>query len=169
MYRIARFTAVGALLLAAGCGGVIEGRALPAAQPARDVGSAGNVSGVTPCDLLTPAQLDELGLGGATARPVDTGPARSCQWSAPGSFTPAILSIFSGVGLETIASAQGGAAGFTESEVAGYPALSGGGPGGGDHCGVLVGLTEAAVLSVLTSDGCDAGERMAALAIANLP
>jgi hypothetical protein len=170
MTGIARRGAVGAVLLAvlltAGCGGSVAGRALPAGAAAPEVRDVGQVA---PCDLLTPAQLDELGWGGASARAVDAGPARSCRWSVPGGVGRSILSVFTGAGLDAIADAQGGAAGFSEDEVAGYPALVGGGPGGPDYCGLLVGIANSVVLSAISSGGCATTRRLAAFAIGNLP
>ena len=45
-------------------------------------GSGPDLGAVAPCELLTPAQRADAGLG--SGRPADTGPVRSCTWAPAG-------------------------------------------------------------------------------------
>jgi hypothetical protein len=159
MIRIAWVGMAGVLALAAGCGGV-DGRAGAAPVATVDIGA------VAPCELLTSAQLGEVGLAGAAARPIETGPVRSCQWTAPGSFVPSVLAISSGAGLSALAAGQSEAgASLVEGAIAGRPALE---MAVGGACSILVEIADSTVLNVLGSGGCGAARRMAELAVTNL-
>lgn len=115
MTKIAMRTVVlaAALALAAtGCGGP-------------DLGA------VAPCDLLTPDQLADAGLGAGS--PADTGPVRTCSWTpeggGPGKRT--VLMVLPGVALDEYRSLPmaSGSGALADDEIAGRPALRRSGPG----------------------------------------
>ena len=118
-----------------------------------------DISGVFPCDLLTPAQLVELGLDGEptsyTSRDALFGSARSCNVRRFDESPAVILSVSLVVehGIERFAE-PGLAAGADPTDIAGYPAvLSPPRPSMPDNCLVAVDVHPGQMVGVLLADG----------------
>lgn len=172
MARFGSIAAAGVLVvvLAAGCGATGEVAGGSASSGSTGAGAAlpRQLGAADPCALLSAAQLIEVGLAGATALPVTTGPLRSCQWTAPGSAVPTSVMLTEGADLSAFADGLSVVGAVEKTVIGGYPALRSPSEGS-EVCSVLVEVGDAAVLSVLSSAGCPSTQRMAELALTNLP
>jgi hypothetical protein len=187
MGRVGWVVAALALTVMAGCSSVIPGQAAPSSRASQNGpagsglgpigsdapgssglgGALGGGSGGGLCDTLTPAQLAEVGLAGATGESI-SGQVEACNWSMPGQFLPAALMLYPNTDLQAIAAAAGGAVQYQQTQVAGRPALEGGTPPGADVCGVMVAV-DTGVLSLVRPGSCDEVRRMMEMVIPNLP
>ena len=118
-----------------------------------------DISGLLPCDLLTPAQRAELGLDGDptpyTSRDALFGDARSCNVRRFGGPSPVILSITLVVqhGIERFRE-PGLAADVDPTEIVAFPAvLSPPRPSMPDNCLVAVDVHPGQMVGVLLADG----------------
>lgn len=118
-----------------------------------------DISGILPCDLLTPAQRAELGLDGEPRLTSGTdalfGEARSCSilGFAPGRGLRFSLSLVTEYGIERF-SEPGISAGAEPIDIAGFPAvLSPPPPSTPTNCLVAVDVFPGQMVGVLLSDG----------------
>lgn len=140
---------------------------LAAATACAGAGSGPDLGSVQPCDLLTPAQLADAGLG--AGRPVAAGPLQSCSWMPAGGGlgVPVSLALLPDTGLAEIRDAGAGlgaGADLTDTEVGGYPALR----GTGDICAMYVDVGSG-LIGLAGAGDCAAQQRTMEAALANLP
>ena len=134
--------------------------------------------GIAPCDLLTPAQLRELGLDPATASPEARGMAQSCAWHAPD------RSDYAGLGISTDPRASKlpsmyrvhhDEPWFQMLEIAGHPVMRF--DSDPDRsCGLSIAIADLQNLGVRATadrtprpDPCAETRRMAEMVLSNLP
>lgn len=139
---------------------------LAAALALAAAGCAGpDLGSVAPCELLTPDQLADAGLG--TGRPGDTGPARTCSWTPEGGglAEQTMLMVLPGAGLDEFRSfpVAAGSGTFADDEIGGRPALRRSGPGCLDVVDVGSGL-----LAVIGPGDCGRQRQLTERAVANL-
>lgn len=129
-------------------------------------GCAGtDLGAVAPCDLLTPGQLGDAGLG--AGRPADTGPVRSCSWTPEGGLPgeQTLLMVIPGAALDefrTLPLATG-SGDFADDEIGGRPALRRSGPG----CMTVVDVGSG-LLAMVGSEDCGRQRPMVERAMENL-
>lgn len=168
------------MLLVAGCASVPSPNPAPDITPTTTTPSRPTTSvaaaappavTVAACDVLTPTQVQDLGLDPETATPTDVEGQRLCSWSAapdardPGS--PLIVAVYaSGGGFAGVQAVPGLPGGSVEqTEIDGYPASV---IDTGGFCSVAV-VLDAATL-VVTGGGadCEATRTITRAALGNL-
>lgn len=160
--------------MTAGCSAVVPGRAYPvgasqerSVAPAADAPRDGRSGAVDLCATLTPEQLAQVGLAGATARSIGD-PMPACQCKVRGAFVPVMLMLMPGADLDALTAHRSAGTTYRETEVAGVRAVEVRSAAEGDTCGLIVDL-DPAPLQVLGTGGCDQGRRMLEMVIPNLP
>lgn len=134
--------------------------------------------GIGECDLLTSAQLDELGLVAETARPRVSGAARVCSWAYEGGKNSAGLQIATDrtiPGLDGIYMQRAGFALFEPTTVAGHPGFRAD-QAEGDGCTLYIAIADYQLLAAAGNglgeplpDPCAPSRRMAEMILSNLP
>lgn len=134
--------------------------------------------GIAECDLLTPAQLDQLGLASETARPRTVGAARVCSWTYEGGRKSAALQIATErtiPGLDGIYVQRVGYARFEPVTVAGHPGFHAD-QAESDGCTLYIAIADYQMMTVVADlraeplpDPCAPSRRMAEMILSNLP
>lgn len=186
--------ATACLGLAACSSGIVPGTPSTGEQPPPSAPSAATTSerprfapsvatpkdarGIAECDLLTPAQVDALGLALETADPQTSGAARVCSWAYKDGQNTAGLQIATErtiPGLDGIYIQRVGFALFEPVTVAGHPGFHAD-QVEGDGCTLYIAIADYQLLAVGANvrgetmpDPCAPSRRMAEMILSNLP
>jgi hypothetical protein len=156
---------IGVLLTAVGCGVAAEAQGVP---PVPAVEHPKDVRGMSPCDLLTSEQAEQLDLSEAAGITAPEG--AGCQWRGDGGALLTVVLFVDGGGLATLAANSEPTT--SRVRISGYPALETF-TGRGEFCQYDVAIaTDQVILASLTGgtpDSCNALQRVVTAILAEVP